>query len=307
MLVVAILITLGYIISSEWSKRYKNNNPDPPPSNSSTPLSSDDEASSAPQPAPVSSDEPVIPQGSFTSLWMPYTVYEGKSIDSVKQWIADAKVNGYTAITVELKDETGIIHYKTSNTMASEYKAVSKDAVDLSPIVNAIKEAELVPFASISALKDKTAPSIARNNSYAYADQLDVNWWDNSAANGGKPWLNPYMENSRMYITDLTAEILNSGFSQVLLTNVMFPDKNTQKMNVITESMSREDILKKVVADATQPSVFSYSLSDPLTALETIKTTIAQFPDSIPFIRSNELGVLKPILDEQKIDSYVVY
>lgn len=310
--VVAILVALGYVIGSEWSKRSNENFND----NSSVPIdvtsinSSDDissKTSSEQSSAPINSSD----TGTYVAAFMPYSAYEGKTEAAVAAWVADAKANGYNTISVELKDETGIIHYDSKNAMALEYKAVSKTPADISMLVRVINEAGMNPHAVLSALKDKTAPNVSRGNAYAYDDQLDVNWWDNSAANGGKPWLNPYMQNTRTYIKDLCAEVADAGFKQVVLTNVMFPDKNTEKMNVITETMSRENILKKVVEEAINDKAFAVCgynlLADDIDPSATINKILTSYEGSIPFIKGAEFDRLKPILLQNEIDDYVIY
>ena len=50
-------------------------------------------------------------------------------------------------------------------------------------------------------------------------------WLDNSAAMGGKAWLNPVNEYAQSYISDLAAEAVGKGVKQVILDCVQFPSR----------------------------------------------------------------------------------
>lgn len=305
---IVALVALGYVIAGEFSRRAKEPKPDtssiPVPVSSNIPDSSD---------TAYTSSETDQKSDTYVTAFMPYTVYEGKNTTQINSWIADKKSAGFNSIMVELKDEIGIIHYQTNSPLAAEYKAISPNAADATALVAAIRDADLIPQACISAMKDRTAPRIERKNAYAYADQLDVNWWDDSAVNGGKPWLNPYMPAARDYIASLTREALNCGFDWVVLTNVMFPDKNTQQMNVISESMSREEILKKVLADASvdKQATYGYYLPNDVEKARAViveaQRIYSETYSMLPLMTSDSYTTLKPLLDEFNIDDYVIY
>lgn len=311
-LLISALLVLGYFIGSAWSKRantdFDDNSSTPNPVTSNASSDATSQSSSSEQ-APSSNI--VNPQGTYITAFMPYTAYEGKSEAVIKQWMATKKTEGYNSVAVELKDEAGIIHYNSANAMAAEYKAVSKNPTELAVLVKAITSEGMYPIGLMSTLKDKTAPSLARENSYAFDTQLDVNWWDNSAANGGKPWLNPYMQNTRTYIKGLCDEIASAGFKQIYLSNVMFPDKNTEKMNVITETMSRENILKKIVEDSTSDKAFAvyayFVAANDVDITAKITSALQAYESSVPLIKQAELNIIKPILTQLGVDDYVVY
>lgn len=315
-LIVGVFIFGGYIVGKEWNKRFGPNKQTPPssislPSSTSPPTSSDNKTSSDDATSSDSGVKPVFEAKFSKAISMPFDAYVGKSDAQIAQFISGAKANGYDAVAVELKDEDGTIYYKSQNPMASEYSAVDKNAVDIDRIVAPIKAAGLVPIAQISALKDRTAPSVVRKNGYAYDDNFEINWWDNSAANGGKPWLNPYMDNTRKYVSELSKEAQTAGFEIISLTNVIFPDKNTNLMNVITETMSREDILKKVVTDVQEacdvPVMLCYKLAFSDTAGADIRLAKSSSQIAVPHIKASELETLAPILLEQAIDKYIIY
>lgn len=250
-ILIIVLIGLGYIVMSEWSKRFGPNAP-VPPSSVYTPQTSSGSSSDSQTSSDVSSEitKPLPTQiQDIKAISMSYTEYEGKSAEQVKAFVDTAKTQGYNAIYVELKSEDGKIHFATKNQMAASYSAISETATTID-IAQIIKEAGLTPIARMSSLKDKTAPHVSRENSYAFSTSLNVNWLDDSVDRGGKAWLNPYMDNTRKYIADLTQEVCGLGYEAVVLENVMFPDKNTNKMNPINENKPRAEILAQLLNEA---------------------------------------------------------
>lgn len=241
------LVGFGYIVSSEWSKRFGPN----------APTSSFDISSgiiSKPT-ADVSSEESSEPDEKDTldnikAAYLPANQLAQYSADQFQSVISQIKADGYNAVYVQLKTEDGKIYYNTQNESAKKFQAIAENPVDLNVLVKAIKDAGLKPIAQMSALKDSIAPHVKNENSYAYSTFLDTNWLDNAFDKGGKPWLNPYMEKARSYICDLTKEVSSAGFEVVVLDNVMFPDKNTSQMNTIHETVSRPQILKQLLDEA---------------------------------------------------------
>lgn len=237
----------------EWSARFGEN-----ASVSSAPSSSDTASGTASDTTPnttsstVSSDEtePVLPVANRvgkTAFVSAKTIIGRKN--ELNAMMTELKNSGYESVALEMKPESGILPYLTKSEFAKQYKLVDASAVEPADIVTAAVNAGLQPLAYISALKDYEAPHVSRENSYAYSDSLEVNWLDNSVALGGKPWLNPYMKATGDYIKELVVELHTTGFGTILLDNVIYPEKNTAKMNTILTTPSREQALNLFVAE----------------------------------------------------------
>lgn len=260
-LIILVLIGVGFLIMREWSARFGK---DAPKQNSSV-----TESSSLPSSEAVSSEtpsstpqkpKPTLGNTAFLEAELLMT-----DISAFKDSLARLRDEGYTSVTLELKPISGILPYKSAVLQATEYGLIDERAsLDLNQLVAAIKEAGLLPAANISAFKDQNAAHVSRDNSFAYADQLKTNWLDNSLANGGKAWLNPYMENARKYICDITAEISRAGFEIITVQNIMFPDKNTGKMNTILTNPSREEILNQAFEEIKSSAPDSEVLREPV-------------------------------------------
>lgn len=249
-LVILLLIPTGYIIMREWNARFGKDaqrNKVVSSEISSTTSSSEIQSS---QPQTKEPEEKQTSDVSKTANISAQTLLQ--SGGDLSQKLSTLKSDGYTSVILELKSENGMLSYKSNNEMALKYGAISENAVDLSEVFKAVTDAELNPIARISTLKDSKAPHVSNENSYAYSTSLQTNWLDNSVANGGKPWLNPYMDNTKQYIGDITKEISDVGFKTIILENVMFPDKNTGKMNTIKTTPDRSAILNQFVAQVQE-------------------------------------------------------
>lgn len=244
-LLIVILVGIGYIVMREWSARFGKN---ADKNVSSVPPSSIASSSEPTSSMPVSSQEEkpivVMSKAAFISA---------QDILSAGGNIADKltafKSAGYNSVTIELKSEDGMLAFKSTNEMAKKYQTVDANAVDIAVLFKAITDSGLTPIVQISTLKDQKAPHVDNENSFAYKTPDGPNWLDNSFDKGGKPWLNPYMENARKYICDISKEISDAGFNTILLSNVMFPNKNVFNMNTIKTEPSRDGILNQLVSE----------------------------------------------------------
>lgn len=243
-LLIVLLVGLGYILSREWSKRFGSDadlSSFPQSSEESSRNESDNisnETSSEPA-MPVSVKAKLLPQVDMT-----------KPAGELRELFQSYKDDGYGGVYIELKTSDGMVTFDTANEMAMQYGAVSAQPVALDNILSAAEDVGLIPIARISALKDPLAPHVSRSNSYAYENDTQYNWLDNEASLGGKPWLNPYMENARKYISDLCAEAASRGFELIILENVNFPTTPYySRMGTIQETTTRAGILDQLLEE----------------------------------------------------------
>lgn len=262
-LLLLLLVGLGYLVSREWAGRFGSASPSSAVSSETAGPASEPAVSSETVSSREVSSEPAV-QTSVHAVTMSFADMLRVGED-LAAYLSEVKSAGYNAVAVDLKTDQGVITYLTANEAAAQFGAVSATPADLDALAAAVKAAGLTPVARISALKDPIAPHVSRGNSYGYQNSSEVNWLDDSVANGGKPWLNPYMENARKYIADLCAEAAGKGFQTILLTNVNFPTKNTTaSMGTLNEFTGREQILAQLVAEcqAAAGSVPVYNCYD---------------------------------------------
>lgn len=189
----------------------------------------------------------------------------GMGEDAIKSSLEQLALDEFTTIAFELKPISGMLVYDTSVELAYEFGAIESDNgfLSLEEIIAITKEYDFVPVAYLSTLQDTTA-HVRYENSYAYSTYSDTNWLDNSVSLGGKSWLNPYMEATQEYISELASEMYDAGFGTIFLDNVIFPTQNTSMMNTIKTSPSKEQMLTdfvEIVANAV-PKATIYRVED---------------------------------------------
>ena len=165
---------------------------------------------------------------------------------SRQSFLSDAKTSGYDTVILELKDADGLIYYTTQNQVATSAGAVVSGAVDLKAVCDEITAAGLKPAARMITLRDPLAASTANQNTYLYNNQANLSWLDDSLENGGRRWLNPYLENARTYIADLVQEMAEAGCQTIILEDMQYPDVNQYGMGVVNEYASRIEVLKQL-------------------------------------------------------------
>lgn len=254
----------------------------PPASSSSTPQT------------PASSDTraAVLPAASLGDL------------SKVEAFVKQAKADGYNAVAVLLKNETGELLYNSQNELAQKYGAVKGKTVELAPVVKLITDNGLTPVAEINTFKDKTAANRENKNTYLIKGDSGSTWWDNSPGKGGKPWLNPYTDQAKDYILGLTDEILDAGFKQMIYLTVQFPDVRNTSPIAFPEGANAE-MHQKTLTDfiaAAQERVSAKGAK--LTVAYDLRSVIGQ-KDNIYFGNPLNLGAksVAPIIKLDQLGS----
>lgn len=301
MLLIVILVGVGYLVTREWSERFGAN----APSSSIPPVSiPSEEVSSAVISSEEQSSTPVAPTRNDLAMRM-------ITADEIRQageaglpaLLENARANGYNGVCFELKDTDGLLAYTSQNPFAIEYGSVGEGAVSLEALVKAAQDAGMTPSAKVTALRDNhSAHAVNYQNSFAYQTPDGANWLDNSPANGGRAWLNPYMENARNYISGLCGEISAAGIKSIILTDVCFPYKNTQHLNEVNPFTTREKVLGQMMneARAAAEDALVYAEFTPRTLAEHQVEGIRELgPYLAPRLDSAEAAEYEPVLREQ--------
>ncbi len=137
---------------------------------------------------------------------------------------------GVTHVVVQLKDSKGTVWYASAVENAA--RSLAETPIDAAAAAKAIRSAGMTPVAGVCVYRDPLAPYADKSMAVQYAGEEDVLWLDNSPANNGKPWLNPYSETARAYVQAIALETVNLGFEQVLFTDMTLPDvRSTSSAN----------------------------------------------------------------------------
>lgn len=245
------------------------------------------------------------------------------SIEQVRTFLENVDTEMYNAVVVPLKDEDGIIYYSTNATLAANCGAISSKQVDIASITDIIKSYGLKPIASIYSLQDHTAAHTRYGTSYFWMNDGSTTWLDAKVVNGGRPWMNPYMQNTIDYLSAIASELDAAGFRDLLVYGNQYPNTTLQqKLGVGKDGrVSRTDQLQKVlqamqdaapglrVIPAYQGACYTEGVN---TQVYTATPNAFTFTPSAPIIDSDlsiidlvtaDPSTLMPIIDTEEIIS----
>ncbi|MDR0222475.1 MAG: putative glycoside hydrolase [Oscillospiraceae bacterium] len=167
---------------------------------------------------------------------------------SLSAFIEEAKSEGYDAVVVELKDEDGRLLYKSGVAAVAGDGDIIAGTLTAKQIAESFSNAGIRPIARINTLKDRLAPAKIKDVSYRFADGNSA-WLDDRPENGGKFWANPFLQGTADYISDITAELYEAGFGDVIYANVVFPDFRKYDLTILSRRDTDEKTRFSALAD----------------------------------------------------------
>lgn len=224
---VALLFALGWALFvpvSNWiSNRQSNPASDITVGSSSESITEENQAESQPE---VSEDSKPSSETLQTQTVKKTAVFSTQTVLDAEKFaeaLQKAKSSGYDSVMVELKDIEGFVNYPISVDSYADSIVTAPKTFDLASVVSQIKEAGLVPVASLYTFRDYRYPS-ANNLAATHYRDSDFLWVDNDPAKGGKAWLNPFAQPSQDYIRKIVGDACAAGFEQIVLDAVQFPE-----------------------------------------------------------------------------------
>lgn len=178
--------------------------------------------------------------------------------------------NSYNIVVLPLKSQGGMLNYGSKINSAINSGVVGS-YTDLKEIVKLIKDAGFTPYANISVLYDNIYPKTYKKSAYQFEDGTG-SWWDNSEENGGKPWLSPFSEDTKNYLSAISAELTEDGIEGIICEDVIFPNFREKDLDYIGDLVKDEnrytaliDVLNTIQKSANgQEVLFKFSLVDAL-------------------------------------------
>ena len=189
-----------------------------------TPESSSAESSLTPLPEVEPAPTPQGTPAAFDSLVMVEVSRESLTLENIESLIAEVRSAGANAVVVELKAADGTLYFRSQNELARAADAVSLSPVDLRTMTGLLREEGIETVALLEAFRDDTAHQGSTDSYIRYDPNPDMLWLDESADNGGMPWLDPYSEAAQQYVIDLAGELAEMGVGHILLASAQFPD-----------------------------------------------------------------------------------
>lgn len=128
---------------------------------------------------------------------------------------------GYTAMVLPLKTRGGALAYASSVKDAATCGATSAEQPALEEIFAAITAQGLSCFASMDTLGDNLFAGAFIDGAYQLRD--GGRWHDMAVEDGGKPWISPFSQHARDYLSEISREISQAGAAKVFCTGLEYP------------------------------------------------------------------------------------
>lgn len=312
-IVIAILVFFGYSIAkpifnylnSENSAGEEQTEPWTPPvvtdieENNDAEQENDEQVSETTANTSVNDEKSLL---EFTAYELPADAL--LSAETLVSYINQAKIDGYSAVIVTMKAKGGAIYYNTASEFARTDENTVVGTLPAAQISSMIKSNGLKAFAYLNILEDNNRYGENRDGSYHTTD--GSTWLDNSVANGGKPWLSPFDENTKEYTAFLANEISAAGFDVVVADGVMFPTFRNSDIGYLGDSVKSSARYKALIEivniakDSTETNNASFMFE--LDAADIINGTCEAF-------KPNELADMTLIIDyvPSEFDNTIVY
>ena len=192
--------------------------------------------------------------------------------EELDRYIESARESGINAIVFNIKDETGMLLYRSEIDYSFIDQVISPDAVDLRSVCKKLEDNGITPIVSISAFKDDTASRKEHDMAVKYASSSGVIWLDRY----NRAWLDPYSDMACEYIAQIACEACDMGAKEISLYNVTFPTEG--KLNYISYQDGDSTQAKK---DAIYD--FLYGLKDRVNAKSAKLSLIVDTGDIISY------------------------
>lgn len=249
----AVLIFVGYSVGGPLFEYFKNGSSNANSSESWSPAQeySDSAAESSVEESSTSAEDSSQESSAAQADSIAYragvlSVDDLASEQMLTEAVYQAKLDGFGAVVVPLKAEGGNIYFKTENaTAVSSGACVS--TLELAKISSIIKENGLRSIAEINTLTDHVAPKQVKELSYLFSDGVS-SWYDNRPEKGGKPWMSPFSEGTRKYISEIADEVFKGGFDEVYCTGLNFPTFRNSDLEYIGETVKSPERYKSLLA-----------------------------------------------------------
>ncbi|MCM1023896.1 MAG: putative glycoside hydrolase [Prevotella sp.] len=183
----------------------------------------------------------------FSACLLPETALASEA--DLRAALENAKGSGYTAVVAALKAEGGKIYYKTGSQMALTADGAVAGDMYAGQIAAMIRNAGFIPIASVNLLEDHNLYGEYKTGSYHFEGTTST-WLDDSAANGGKPWLSPFDTDTQSYAAYLSNEVSGAGFEYVIFDGIVFPNFRSSDLNYIGASVKDPNKYKALISIA---------------------------------------------------------
>ena len=160
---------------------------------------------------------PAVIRGLYVNRWAAIGQRMGQLIDVARR----TEIN---ALVIDVKDDRGLMLYRSSVPLAREIGADTVMPMPMARVramLDTMRAHGIYPIARIVVVKDPLLAVEKPEWAIRRADDPARPWLDKN----GKPWLDPHHAGVWHYAADIAREAVDLGFSEIQLDYVRFPDE----------------------------------------------------------------------------------
>ncbi|HDP81042.1 MAG TPA: hypothetical protein ENN21_09400 [Spirochaetes bacterium] len=132
--------------------------------------------------------------------------------------IAGMKRHGLNALTIDMKDDFGLVHFPTDNATAREIGALRR-SLDVRSVLDRLKKEGIYTIARVVVFKDQRLYR-AYDHRYAIWNGRIGGPWKGSP---GEYWVDPHSEFVHNYHIELSRDLERLGFDEIQFDYIRFP------------------------------------------------------------------------------------
>ncbi len=186
-----------------------------------------------------------------------------KNNESLPAFIDIIKKNNLNSLVIDMKDDIGVLRYKSKSEKVLEKGYISKYALDIEDFIAQCKENDVYTVARLVVFKDKHLYQYA-NNKYAVWDgKKNIPWMgersyaeDGTITYYGENWVDPYCEEVWEYNIEIAKELISVGFDEIQFDYIRFPtdgyNLNDADFRWQDEGMDKESALLSFLSYARE-------------------------------------------------------
>ena len=212
-------------------------------------------SSSEPDPSdstPTEVGESLLESDGVRAICMPYEKLGNTKY--LNSFVRKAKRMDCNSVVITFKTPEGRLNYFSTLDYAIKgrcsafYNDTVRSAVDI------FEENGISIIARLHCFPDTAIATSSPELAVKYMD-TDINWLDGSDEEGGRPWLDPCLDESRGYIIGIMKELYELNIKGFILEDCCFPDSKSVGTATFSGSENpaeRNEALRKLFTDADE-------------------------------------------------------
>ncbi|MBQ3134141.1 MAG: hypothetical protein IJC17_07740 [Clostridia bacterium] len=180
-----------------------------------------------------------------------------KNTETLKTTLQAAKKAGFTGIVFDMKDAKGNVWFAADGALAKEAQAVVEKPLtetEFKAVLALCQTEKMLAIPRMYGFLDATASKKLVSARIAISGSPTIDWLDDYAENGGKPWLNPYSPQAHSYLIELAKQLHEWGCTAMIFDGVQFPNRLDSLADFgksAYTSMSKLEVLQTFVKSLT--------------------------------------------------------